>query len=98
MSQPNWKTAEVGARRPFVGGQTIGPVRGSRVELIQSLCPLPDAAFELGCVSAAWRGGRSTVHVGIDATETALRRMSLDQYRVLYFATHNIEIVCERRP
>ena len=30
----------------------------------------------------------SDIHAGLEATETAVKQAKLDQYRIVYFATH----------
>ena len=66
--------------------------RGAGVDralLSQALPQLPDTADELKAVSAAL-GGASRVLLGKDATETAVKRAALSEFRIVYFATHGL--------
>ncbi len=75
-------------------GQPIAP------DLLRALAPLPETATETGTV-ARLLGSGEAVHIGADATEAVLRRQPLDQYRVLYFATHGLlpgELRCQAEP
>lgn len=69
--------------------------------LIRGLAPLPDTAVELKRVAATLKAGRDNVVLGADVTEKRLRSSSLDQYRVVYFATHGLlpgELKCQSQP
>ena len=70
-------------------------------DLLRSLAPLPETATEAGAVAQTLDAGAGAVHVGAEATEALLRQQSLDQYRVLYFATHGLlpgELRCQSEP
>lgn len=54
------------------------------------LCPLPDTAHELGCVAKSLGAPVSSVVLGKDMTETAVKTMPLDHYRIVHFATHGL--------
>lgn len=80
--------------------RTGGPASGAQ---LRALAPLPETAAELQAVgrvfSSAGRGAR--LFAGRQATETELRRQSLQDYRVLYFATHGLlpgELRCQAEP
>jgi len=63
------------------------------------LPPLPDSAHEVEAISARLGGG--TVLTGARATEASFRAQPLDQYAVLYFATHGVlpgELRCQSEP
>ncbi len=67
--------------------------------LIRALAPLPGTASEVQAVSRSLGGG--TVLLGANATEAMLRSEKLDQYAVLYFATHGMlpgEMHCQAEP
>lgn len=69
-------------------------------DLLRALTPLPETATEAGVV-AHLLGSGEAVHVGADASEAVLRQQPLDQYRVLYFATHGLlpgELHCQAEP
>lgn len=90
------RAAGLGALGRFC--QTTQPVPA---DLIRGLTPLPETASEVRQVAAALGAGRDDVILGTAATEQRLRQASLDQYRVLYFATHGLlpgELRCESEP
>jgi CHAT domain-containing protein len=69
--------------------------------LLQGLAPLPDTAEEVRNVATSLGGGADSVLLGAAASESALRAQPLDQYRVLYFATHGLlpgELHCQAEP
>jgi len=70
-------------------------------ELLRALPPLPGTAAEVDTVGKRIGGAAANILTGALATETNLRAQPLDQYAVLYFATHGIlpgEIHCESEP
>lgn len=69
--------------------------------LIRGLAPLPDTEVEVKSVAAALKAGRDDIILGADVTEERLRAVPLDQYRVVYFATHGLlpgELKCQSQP
>ena len=69
-------------------------------DLLRALPPLPDTAHEVQTV-AAQMGAGSTMLLGAQATEPNVRAQALDQYRVVYFATHGLlpgELHCAGEP
>ncbi len=60
------------------------------VAAVSALCPLPDTKHELACVAASLGAGPAQVHVGPEATETAVKNAPLDRYRIVHFATHGL--------
>jgi CHAT domain-containing protein len=75
-----------------------GPMPAS---LLRGLAPLPDTASELNSVGRALGAGDSSILLGANASEANLRAKPLDQYRVLYFATHGLlpgELHCQAEP
>jgi CHAT domain-containing protein len=60
-----------------------------RAQLSAALPPLPDTADELKAVSARLGAG-SDIRLGRDASEAAVKRAALSQYRIVYFATHGL--------
>lgn len=54
------------------------------------LCPLPDTAHELKCVARSLGAPPSSIVLGANMTETALKKAPLDRYRVVHFATHGL--------
>ena len=70
-------------------------------ELLRALAPLPDTAREVNDVARALGGDADSVLLGAAATEDGLRAKPLDQYRVVYFATHGLlpgELHCQAEP
>ena len=59
-------------------------------ELRRALSPLPDTANELREVAASVKADPADVILGLDATETRVKQEKLDQYRIVYFATHGL--------
>lgn len=69
-------------------------------DIIRALPPLPDTAHEVQAI-AAQMGAGSTVLLGTQANEPNVRAQALDQYRVIYFATHGLlpgELHCAGEP
>ena len=59
-------------------------------ELRTALPPLPETADELRKVAASVHANQADVFLGPDATETRVKQAKLDQYRIVYFATHGL--------
>lgn len=75
-----------------------GPVAPA---LLRALAPLPETATEATTVAGMLGAGPQSVHIGADASEAALRQQPLDQYGVIYFATHGLlpgELRCQSEP
>lgn len=69
--------------------------------VLAALAPLPDTETEVHRVATALGAQPSDVLTGAQATEINLRTKPLDQYRVLYFATHGLlpaELHCLAEP
>ncbi len=69
--------------------------------LLRALAPLPDTARELNVVATSLGSSTGSLFLGGNATEENLRKQSLDDYRVLYFATHGLlpgELRCQAEP
>ena len=66
-------------------------VRGAIADIAvlrKALPALPETANELKQVAASVKVSDADVILGPDATETRVKRSKLDQYRIVYFATH----------
>jgi CHAT domain-containing protein len=61
-----------------------------RARLAQALPQLPDTADELNAVAKDVGANEVDIHLGRDASETTLKRASLAQYSIIYFATHGL--------
>jgi CHAT domain-containing protein len=59
-------------------------------ELAADLPALPETADELRRVAASVKASSDDVILGADATETRVKQTKLDQYRIIYFATHGL--------
>jgi CHAT domain-containing protein len=69
--------------------------------LLRVLQPLPDTAAEVQAVGRNLNAQPGDILLGAAATEEALRAKPLDQYAVLYFATHGLlpgELHCQAQP
>jgi CHAT domain-containing protein/tetratricopeptide (TPR) repeat protein len=55
-----------------------------------ALPQLPDTADELKRVGAGVAANPADLFFGRDATETRVKQLALDQYRIVYFATHGL--------
>ena len=59
-------------------------------ELKTALPPLPDTADELKEVAASVKADPADVILGHSATETRVKQEKLDQFRIVYFASHGL--------
>jgi CHAT domain-containing protein len=70
-------------------------------DLLRALEPLPETAAEVESIARLLGAGRGSVVLGRDATEDGFRQQALENYRVLYFATHGLlpgELRCQSEP
>lgn len=75
-----------------------GPVSA---DMLRALPPLPGSAHEVETVGARIGGSRADILLGAQATEANFRAQPLDQFGIVYFATHGIlpgELHCEGEP
>ena len=61
-----------------------------RARLAAALPQLPDTADELNAVANDLGVAASDIHLGADASESDVKRASLADYRIVYFATHGL--------
>ncbi|MEI9995548.1 MAG: CHAT domain-containing tetratricopeptide repeat protein [Rhizomicrobium sp.] len=69
--------------------------------LLRALPPLPETAGEVQSVGRTLGAQPGSILLGSAATEGAVRSAGLDQYAVLYFATHGMlpgELHCQAEP
>jgi CHAT domain-containing protein len=69
--------------------------------LIRRLAALPETAEELRRVARVLGAGPEDLYLGADASEARLRRLAMDRYRVVYFATHGLlpgQLRCQSEP
>jgi CHAT domain-containing protein len=70
-------------------------------EILSQLPPLPDTEAEVRNVAKALGATEQDLLLDSGATEQALRARPLNQYRILYFATHGLlpaELRCQAEP
>jgi CHAT domain-containing protein len=75
-----------------------GPMNG---DTLRAMLPLPETATEVKTVSDILGANKSTVFLRDKATEPTLRAQNLQDYRILYFATHGLlpgELKCQAEP
>ncbi len=63
---------------------------GADARLRGALSPLPETAEEVAAVRAVMAGEAGAIWEGRGATEAAAKMAGLDQYRMVYFATHGL--------
>ncbi|MBA2589479.1 MAG: CHAT domain-containing protein [Alphaproteobacteria bacterium] len=69
--------------------------------LLRALQPLPETATEVQAVGRNLGASPDDILMGAGASEAGLRAKTLDQYAVLYFATHGMlpgELHCQAQP
>lgn len=69
--------------------------------LLRALAPLPETAGEIREVGQRLGAAPSDLITGAGVTKEAVRRAGLEQYRVVYFATHGLlpgELRCQSQP
>jgi CHAT domain-containing protein/Tfp pilus assembly protein PilF len=67
--------------------------RGTQVDVAaigEHLPQLPGTRREVKEIAAELEAPSQDVRLGVDATETAVKQAKLDQYRIVYFATHGL--------
>ena len=77
---------------------TTGPMN---VNTLRALAPLPETSAEVRSVANIIGRNKSTLFFRENASENNLRAQKLDDYRVLYFATHGLlpgELRCQAEP
>lgn len=100
VGNPRFTGSETGSGIGAISNncRTDGPMPP---DLLLALPPLTDTAVEVRSVSKSLGGKSEDVLLGDQATEQGFRNRPLDQYRVLYFATHGLlpaELRCQSEP
>lgn len=70
-------------------------------QLLRGLAPLPETAQELTTIARSLGAPPDRVFLGPASTEQNVRAADLDQYRVVFFATHGLlpgELNCQSEP
>jgi CHAT domain-containing protein len=60
------------------------------ISLANALPQLPDTADEVRAIAEVLRAGKNDVKLGVFASETTVKQTKLDDYRIVYFATHGL--------
>lgn len=63
---------------------------GSDLERLATLPALPETIDEVRAVGASLGANEEDLKLGAQATEAAVKQAQLNQYRVVYFATHGL--------
>ncbi len=58
--------------------------------LAESLTQLPGTRTEVETIAESLKVGKGDLKLGLNATEKAVKQSKLDEYRVVYFATHGL--------
>jgi CHAT domain-containing protein/Tfp pilus assembly protein PilF len=86
LQGPNGDTVKGGTRG-------VSPVyRGklADVRVVRSLQPLPDTANELRAIAKSLNAAPDALYMGKAANETVVKKLPLDDYRIIAFATHGL--------
>ena len=70
-------------------------------EMLTALAPLPETETELKSIARVFGQQGTKVFLAEQATEPRLRAQTLDDYKVVYFATHGLlpgELKCQAEP
>ena len=68
-------------------------VKGAQIDissLAEYLPPLPGTRDEVQAIGKALQADPNDIKLGLAASETAVKNAQLDQYRIVYFATHGL--------
>jgi len=89
------KTARIGEQQKLamITGSITRSYRGTQLDtadLAERLSPLPGTRDEVKAIASVLRIASGDIRLGSEATETAVKRTKLDQYRIVYFATHGL--------
>jgi CHAT domain-containing protein len=66
------------------------PMPADVAAIAEHLPQLPGTRREVKEIAAELKAPSQDVRLGLDATETAVKQAKLDQYRIVYFATHGL--------
>ena len=88
------KEARAEAKAQHVAMRSLSSFyRGSQLDvefLAESLPPLPGTRTEVETIAKSLDVGKDDVRLGLNATEKAVKQSKLDDYRIVYFATHGL--------
>ena len=88
------KEAHAEAKAQHVAMRSLSSFyRGSELDvtsLAEGLPQLPGTRTEVEAIAKSLGVGNDDIKLGLDATETAVKQSKLDDYRIVYFATHGL--------
>jgi CHAT domain-containing protein len=88
VASRNAKNQKIAALRSMVnfyeGGQP------DLASLAKALPQLPDTADEVRAIADALKADKSDLKLGVFASEATVKKTKLDDYRIVYFATHGL--------
>lgn len=87
------KAARAKARQQIAMRSITSFYRGTQVdvaEIGEYLPQLPGTRKEVTAIAAELKTATGDVRLGLNATESAVKQAKLDQYRIVYFATHGL--------
>jgi CHAT domain-containing protein len=87
------KAARAKARQQIAMRSITSFYRGTQVdvaEIGEDLPQLPGTRKEVTAIAAELKTATGDVRLGLNATESAVKQAKLDQYRIIYFATHGL--------
>jgi CHAT domain-containing protein len=87
------KDARAEARKHLAMRSITSFYRGTQVdvaEIGEALDQLPGTRREVEAIGAEMKADPGDIRLGLEATETAVKQAKLDQYRIVYFATHGL--------
>ena len=58
--------------------------------LAKALPQLPDTANEVRAIADVLKANKNDLKLGVFASETTVKQTKLDDYRIVYFATHGL--------
>ncbi len=83
-------TGAPGTFRGIELGQTVLAAGRVDIEALRRLPSLPETATEIETLGKTLNASKDDLRIGAAATETAVKRMALADYRIITFATHGL--------
>jgi CHAT domain-containing protein len=88
IRRPEGRRTQMASRRSvlslYKGGQP------DLVSLAKALPQLPDTANEVRAIAEVLKADKNDLKLGVFASETTVKQEKLDDYRIVYFATHGL--------
>lgn len=101
VGNPAFTGDATGAKALGALATTCQPDGPTDPALLRALPPLPETAGEVETVGHLLNAQPGSILLGASATEAAVRKEKLNEYAILYFATHGMlpgELHCEQEP